>query len=111
MSAEANKQKSKIEIKEAVEAALQYAGEIRDFLKVEPAETFELEELKLSDDMETWFVTLGYFVPKKARNSLEQALIAGVDKTVFSLPLERHYKIFEVDSLTGNVRAMKLREE
>ena len=108
MSTEAKEQKPKIEIKKAVEAALQYAEEIRDFLKVEPAETFELEELKLSDDMETWFVTLGYSVPKRARNSLEKVL-AGTD--AFNLPLERHYKIFEIDSLTGNVRAMKLREE
>jgi hypothetical protein len=54
-----------------------------------------LEEVELAGDESRWLVTLGFNRP--ANN---QFILTGV---------QREYKLFEIDALTGEVKSMKIR--
>jgi hypothetical protein len=92
----------KVPVKEAVKTSFQYFAEI-----LEPSDV-RLEEVELSDDERYWFVTLSALLPAKAKaqNAVEAASLAGI----FAKSHERVYKQFKVDSSTGEVRSMKIRE-
>ncbi len=86
----------KIDVKTAVEAALQYvkslyAGQnLRDLL---------LEEVELSDRDNEWLVTVGFSLPKE-----EQGLL------ITPRQLARHYKVVRVDAETAQALSMRIRD-
>ncbi|MEG4969803.1 hypothetical protein QUB11_24630 [Microcoleus sp. B6-A1] len=91
-----------IDVRNAVGAAQQYFGSLRDMIGYH-TEDLRLEEAELSEDKKHWFITLGFIRP--------------VDKT--SNPIadlmairnyEREYKVFKIDATTGEVHSMKIRE-
>lgn len=92
-----------IDIKTAVGSAYKYAQDmIGDQL-----EDLRLEEVELSEDRHFWLITLGYDVLVKNRSQLEEILTPpNFPKKIF----RREYKLFRVNSETGDVEAMKIRQ-
>jgi hypothetical protein len=89
---------SMINVKNAVNCAVHYFEDIQDLIG-NKIENLRLEEAELSNDRQTWLITLGFDVPIH-RNSLLQG----------STTYQREYKLFRVDAKTGEVEAMKIRE-
>lgn len=54
-----------------------------------------LEEVELSDDENYWFITLSY--------------LPATPISLLHLQPRREYKVFKIDSQTGRVRSMKIR--
>ncbi|GAB4280184.1 MAG: hypothetical protein Fur0025_07960 [Oscillatoriaceae cyanobacterium] len=95
-------QTPKIDVRAAVRAAANYLQSIQDLI---PAENLRLEEVEISEDQNFWLITLGFNEAKKEQPNLNNSLfMAGIT------PNEtRQYKIFRVNSHTGEVEAMKIR--
>jgi hypothetical protein len=55
----------------------------------------QLEEIELSEDQKFWLITLGYIAP---------------GASPFLYPPPKEYKSFKIDSETGNVISMKIRQ-
>ncbi len=92
----------RIDVRQAVIAAKEYLQSLRDQIGM-LIEDLRLEEVELSDDKKFWLITLGFSRPAyKAKNPL-------ADLTD-SPKYEREYKIFKIDSETGEVQSMKIRE-
>ncbi len=67
-----------------------------------------LEEVELSEDKHSWLITLSYDLPLKNRSQLEELLSSPISsKKVF---FRREYKLFKVNSETGEVESMKIRQ-
>ena len=79
----------KLDAKQAAIAARDYYMSMSDF----NPEDITLEEVELSEDEKFWFITLGNIEYRKG-------LLPGY---------ERRYKIFKVNSDTGQVMSMKIR--
>ena len=97
-----------IDVKEAVKIATEYLKRL-----YEPAQLHDilLEEVELSDDEKYWYVTLGFSRPVASTNPL-QALTETFLKTQSILnqtEYQREYKVFQIDTATGQVRSMKIR--
>ena len=85
--------KKLLSAKDAALKAKEYYGELsEDYNRV------ELEEIELSDDKQCWIVTLGIY----ASISTAYMISKGVGERV-------SYKIFKIDSLSGDVLSMKIR--
>lgn len=82
-----------IEVKQAAEAALAYFNELYEG----GYHNLALEEVELSNDEEYWIITLGYNPPATGFTQLTGAGI------------KREYKQFKIDSTTGKVISMKIR--
>lgn len=91
----------KIDVKTAVIAANDYLQDVKDLMKIQ-LESLRLEEVELSEDQREWLITLGFDVPVKT-NSLAN-FMAGTNSIH-----QREYKLFKVDSETGEVKSMKIR--
>lgn len=91
----------KIDVKAAVTAANSYLQDVKDLMKIQ-LESLRLEEVELSEDQREWLSTLGFDVPIRT-NSLAN-LVAGTNSIY-----QREYKLFKVDSETGEVKLMKIR--
>lgn len=89
-----------MDVKEAVHIALEY---VNDLYSSEELNNLTLEEVELSEDEKNWLVTLGFtrFLSQPTSPPL-QALTAPKS--------ERVYKIFKIESETGKVLSMKMRE-
>lgn len=96
-----------IDVKTAVNAAYEYIKSIQDMMGSSLGD-LRLEEVELSDDKSFWLITLGFDIPKKAPKSQLENFIA----TSLTTPVlyEREYKLFKVNSQTGKVEAMKIRQ-
>jgi hypothetical protein len=88
-------------VKEAVQAAQDW---VRDLYPESALKHLRLEEVQLSSDERYWNITLGWVEPAIRENALSAAF--GSDMRV----LPRVYKTLEVDSETGAVKSMKIRE-
>ena len=97
-----------IGVKQAVNNALKYFQDLyeQDLLNKKLSD-LRLEEVELSDDEKYWFVTIGYTRALPDDSPLANILPAPIPKT--TTPIEE-YKIFKIDSTSGTVRAMKIRE-
>ncbi|MBN3943569.1 MAG: hypothetical protein V7L21_12305 [Nostoc sp.] len=97
-----------IDVKTAVNAAYQYIKSIQDMMGSSLGD-LRLEEVELSEDKSFWLITLGFDIPKKPPKSRLEVLIP---PSVASTPVlyEREYKLFKVNSQTGEVEAMKIRQ-
>lgn len=95
-----------IDVKSAVSSVYEYLQVVQDMIGGN-LEDLRLEEVELSDDKTSWLITLGYDLPVKNRSQLEELLASPVrPKQIF----KREYKLFRVNSETGEVEAMKIRE-
>ena len=92
-----------IDIKNAVKAVHQYLESIQSLMG-NPLNNLRLEEVELSDDNKFWIITLGYDKPEKDNPPLKS-----INLDWFSFPV-REYKLFRVNSETGEVEAMKIRQ-
>ncbi len=54
-----------------------------------------LEEVELDEDESCWLVTLGFSRP--------------IDNQFIQTMVQREYKLFEIDAITGEVKSMKIR--
>jgi hypothetical protein len=91
-----------IDVKQAVSAASEYLSQLYPSAKLH--DVF-LEEVALSDDERHWYVTIGFARPIPSPN----ATLAAMDAAMGRQNYERVYKLFEIDSDTGQVRSMKIR--
>ncbi len=93
-----------INVQQAVMAAQNYFKSIKTMMG-KPIQDLRLEEVELSEDKKYWLITLGFNHPiNTPKNPLGIPGINEIPK------FEREYKIFKIDSETGQVQSMKIRE-
>jgi hypothetical protein len=91
-----------IDVKHAAQVAVQYCGQLFGNI----SNRLQLEEVELSDDEKQWFITVGYDEPVTSPASdLEEMLQRRKQRRV-----ERKYKVVHVDTKTGKVKAVKMRQ-
>ncbi|MBE9103521.1 hypothetical protein IQ229_00710 [Nostoc cf. edaphicum LEGE 07299] len=88
-----------IDVKTAVNAAYEYLKSLQDIMGSSLPD-LRLEEVELSEDQSFWLITLGFDKPEKSLSNIFTT----------SRTSERVYKLFKVNSQTGEVEAMKIRE-
>lgn len=86
----------KIDAKQAVTNAVEY---FQEFFPAHAKSNMLLEELEESSDGKRWLVTLGYDTPHRDPKA-----------AMFGSDITRCYKIFSVDSATGEVKSVKIRQ-
>lgn len=91
--------KSIIDLKTVVSAAYNYLTSMQDMMGNQ-LQNIRLEEVELSEDKNFWLITLGFDIPVKNKTPLP----------VLGETTQREYKIFQVNSQTGKVEAMKIRK-
>jgi hypothetical protein len=83
-----------LDVKEAAQRASEYfAGLYAD----QGVSNVQLEEVELTDDAQYWLITLSYPV------------IPDMAGMPINLVSRRNYKVFKIDSKTGEVKSMKIR--
>ena len=82
-----------IDVKQATQKAKEYLAAF-----FPDAEKVQLEEVELNEDKSYWYITLSY---EGVSNSIASSLLVG--KSV-------RYKLFKLESETGEVVSMKIRE-
>jgi hypothetical protein len=83
-----------IDVRQAADAA---ARSLVSLFPEQALANVQLEEVELTDDEKYWLITLSYPLTQKI--------------AVLNLPvIKREYKLFKVDTQTGQVRAMKIRK-
>jgi hypothetical protein len=93
-----------IDVRGAVVAAQKYLQSMADLIGGHVLE-IRLEEVELSEDKSLWLITLSFIVPISKDSISNLGILAGE-----SLKPERQYKIFEIDSETGQMKSMKIRD-
>lgn len=93
-----------IQVKEAVDAAARYTAEV--FAQEGILDT-RLEEVELSEDGDTWHVTLSFLRKRKVSSPLEEQLRAG---SVGGPPMDRDFKVLSVRASDGVVTSVKIRQ-
>jgi len=97
-----------IDVKTAVNAAYEYIKSMQDMMDSSLGD-LRLEEVEFSEDKSFWLITLGFDVPKKPpKSQLENFITTSLTST--PVLYEREYKLFKVNSETGEVEAMKIRQ-
>jgi hypothetical protein len=81
-----------LDVKEAAQRASEYFSALYQNQQVE---NIQLEEVEITDDDQYWLITLSFPVKSDLAN-------------VFTF--KRQYKIFKIDSKTGEVKSMKIRK-
>lgn len=83
-------------VKEAIQKALQA---MQDIFSLTPEQEVRLEEVERSEDDRYWLITFGYNISTMSKNPL------------FRVPIyEREYKVVKLDSETGEVISIKIRQ-
>lgn len=90
-----------IDVRQAVQSAKNYIQNLQDMLE-NPLDNLRLEEVEISEDESHWLITLRYDVEDRSRLP---ALLINQDKFT-----SREYKLFQVNSDSGKVEAMKIRK-
>ncbi|MBO0348452.1 hypothetical protein J0895_04895 [Phormidium pseudopriestleyi FRX01] len=92
-----------LDVRKAVLAAQNYFNSVQDLMSQNgplDIQDLRLEEVVISEDKKYWFITFGYDL---ATPEPKYALIP-------SAKINRNYKIFKINSETGEVESMKIRE-
>lgn len=89
-----------IDVRSAVMAAQNYFQSLQDMVGMQIVD-LRLEEVELSSDQTFWLITLGF--NRRVDTAKDPFGING-----FSF--EREYKTFKINSETGEVQSMKIRE-
>jgi hypothetical protein len=96
----------KIDVRGAVTSATNYFQSLQDMISPQ-LQDLRLEEVELSEDKKYWLITLGFERPVvQPKNSLNSLLEASPPAYKY----EREYKLFKIDSETGEVQSMKIRD-
>lgn len=90
-----------IDVRQAVQSAKNYIQNLQDMLE-NPLDNLRLEEVEISEDESHWLITLRYDVEDRSRLP---TLLINQDKFT-----SREYKLFQVNSDSGKVEAMKIRK-
>lgn len=91
----------KIDVRAAVHAAENYLNSLQDKIGT-GIQDVRLEEVELSEDKTYWLITIGFNrLTDTASNPLGLPAIP---------QHEREYKIFKIDTTTGEVKSMKIRQ-
>lgn len=94
-----------IDFKEAAMAAEAHA---RDLYPDDELRFLRVEEIELSEDANTWNVTLGWVERATRESGPMVGTLSGATELITLLP--RVYKRFAIDAETGAVRSMKIRK-
>ena len=86
-----------IDVKTAVRRAVEYIQGLEGLV---PDKGIRLEETEYDEKKNEWFITLSALQEPDVSAGLLVTLTAG----------KRTYKIFRINGLTGNVKAMKVRQ-
>ncbi|MEA5534161.1 hypothetical protein [Crocosphaera sp. XPORK-15E] len=100
-----------IDVRQAVSSAKNHLNQIIDLFGY--IDDIRLEEIELSSDKKSWFITLGFHLFNspidKQKNSLKKE--TGIPNLANLLnPTEREYKVIEIDAETGDLKSIKIRE-
>jgi len=87
-----------IDVKDSIKKAKNF---IIDMYSDEKISQLMLEEVDISDDKKFWLITLGFNIKKPIINLMDT--ISGNQEKI------RVYKIIKIDSLSGDVISMKIR--
>ncbi len=94
-----------IDVKEAVKNAVDF---MQNVLEEEKLHDLALEEVRLSDDEQYWYVTLGftrhYTIPINSEDAFAQ-----LKKVIASEKVVREYKSLKVQAENGKVMSMEIR--
>lgn len=91
-----------VDVKSAITAARDYIKEIQGLLD-NPLENLRLEEVERTEDDKYWLITLGYDDPE----GLKHIPAFLTPETKLS---SREYKLFRINSESGQVEATKIRK-
>ena len=94
-----------VDLRTAVSSAHNYLISIQHIMG--DLQDIRLEEVELSEDQKYWLITLGFELPVNTQNPF--GIMAGITPKGEKL-LKREYKLFKVNSETGEVEAMKIRK-
>lgn len=98
-----------IDVKTAVSAAYEYLKSLQGIMATS-AENWKLEEVEISDDRKFWLITLGFERPLKVPQKPLDAILGSPLLSSPNVKYQLDYKLFKVNSETGEVEAMKIRE-
>lgn len=92
---------SVIDVKDAVKIA---TNAMAEFLPQSVHADLALEEVEISDDDKYWFITLGFNADNPDKPPLSPPLLSSTEKYI------RKYKIFRIDSESGKLLSMRIRD-
>lgn len=95
----------KIDVRDAVVAAQKSLQSMADLMGGHVLD-LRLEEVELSEDKSLWVITLSFIIPISKESISNLGIFAAGE----SLKPERQYKRFEIDSETGQMKSMKIRD-
>jgi hypothetical protein len=90
------------DVRAAAKAAVNYIQSFQDLLG--NLENLRLEEVELSEDRKYWLITLGFDINNNSEVD-ENPLFPITEGT----KQERQYKLIKVDTVSGQVQSMKIR--
>lgn len=93
-----------IDVKQAVSSANSYLNLLQD--NIGNLQAIRLEEVELSEDKKYWLITLGHDLFERIKQPLGIPGLPTRENETFT----RKYRVFKVNSETGEVEAMKIRE-
>ena len=97
-----------INLKQAVQSVRNYIVELQDILG-NNLEDLMVEETELSEDEKFWLITVGFSRKIDPREQNQSPIMSGILATGGQqATMKRDYKIFKVDSSTGDVISMKI---
>jgi hypothetical protein len=91
-----------VDVKQAVSRAMSY---LKELYPIEQFKDVLLEEVDLSEDNEYWNVTIGFTRRQDTTSGGPMATLIGQ-----SSEFKREYKVFQIDSKTGDLRSMRGRK-
>lgn len=99
-----------IDVKEAIQIAREHVKTVYNDAGITDV---MLEEVWLSEDRSTWHVTIGFSRPSRSNSQpspVQQALAASAYSALLSpTKLDRDYKEVQIESSSGTVLSMKIR--
>lgn len=100
----------KIDLRKAVQSVRDYIVEFNDILEND-LDGVMVEETELSEDDKYWLITIGFNrkIDPREQNIAAFGIASGIlAKEGKATTIKRDYKIFQVDSNTGEVVSMKI---
>ena len=91
-----------VDVKQAVSKAMDY---LEDMYQIDQFKDVLLEEVDLSEDNKYWNVTIGFTRLQDSTSGGPMATLIGQ-----SAEFKREYKVFQIDSTTGDLRSMRSRK-
>ena len=91
-----------VDVKQAVGEAMDY---LKDMYQIDQFKDVLLEEVDLSEDNKYWNVTIGFTRLQDSTSGGPMATLIGQ-----SAEFRREYKVFQIDSTTGDLRSMRSRK-